>query len=101
MLRMSGEEAAGFFAEITPTDKENCVAQVRIENERTDNSLERSGQLGLGDLTVGISYRLNAGDDGEEHYTIYPPDGYAAIPTEFFVADETERFAFICRWIGF
>lgn len=88
------------YAEIVPSNEGSCVAEIRINNFPTDNLAAASGSLWLGDLHVGISYRLNVGWLAAERYTIYPPDGFVAVPSEIEVQDSGTGSVLICPFVG-
>jgi hypothetical protein len=89
------------FAEIVPINDGNCVAEILINNYPTDRNPAASGALVLGDLHVGISYKLNVGYLAAEEYKVWPPDGYIAIPSEIEVQDSGTGSVLICHYVGF
>lgn len=75
-------------------------AEIHIFNRPTDNIVEMRGELMLGNLVVGIAYRMNVNEGGAERYTIFPPDGYTANPSELTVLDDEDGLSLVCPWIG-
>jgi len=52
------------------------------------------------DITVGVEFGFNVDALGSESVTIYPPDGYAAIPSTITVREDDTGVVQIVEWIG-
>ena len=89
------------MSEIVASTEPGCVAEIHINNRPTDYMGFASGALLLGDLHVGIAYKLNVDAIGSEQYQIFPPDGYIAMPQELTVRDDENGLVLICEWVGF
>lgn len=89
MFRMSS-------VEIGPTTRQGAVAEVIFHNTNTNgHDDERRKTVTLNGMSVDVVFGFNVNAETHDRITIYPPDGFIAIPDTLTLPEESEGVSYI------